>query len=193
VGVVIENALMFEDVSRRYDELSEVQYINRALLSSMEYGEVLQQIAHISAAMLRANGTLLFIADGNPPEARLEMQYTADGPPLPDAAVRRCIEIARETLERHAGILVRDVAARGVGRRSLDGGEPARSARCRSTTKPSVRSSSTARPAPDPSAPSASTATASASCPSSPTRRPSRCSPDAACRPSRRTSGTSSS
>jgi signal transduction histidine kinase len=110
VGVVIENALMFEDVSRRYDELSEVQYINRALLSSMDYGEVLHQIAQISASMLRATGTLLFIVEGSPPEPRLEMQYTADGPPLLDVAVSRCIEIARESLERHAGVLVRDVA-----------------------------------------------------------------------------------
>jgi signal transduction histidine kinase len=59
--------------------------------------------------MLRATGTLLFIADGHPPTPRLEMQYTADGPPLQAAAVRRCTEIAREALERHAGVLVRDV------------------------------------------------------------------------------------
>jgi signal transduction histidine kinase len=109
VGVVIENALMFEDVSRRYDELSEVQYINRALLSSMDYGEVLHQIAQISASMLRATGTLLFIVEGGPAEPRLAMQYTADGPPLQDAAVGRCTDIARESLERHAGVLMRDV------------------------------------------------------------------------------------
>jgi signal transduction histidine kinase len=109
VGVVIENALMFEDVSRRYDELSEVQYINRALLSSMDYGEVLHQIAQISASMLRATGTLLFIVEGAPAEPRLAMQYTADGPPLLDAAVARCTDIAREALERHAGVLMREV------------------------------------------------------------------------------------
>ncbi len=108
VGVVIENALMFEDVSRRYDELSEVQYINRALLSSMEYGEVLHQIAQISASMLRATGTLLFIVENTAAEPRLAMQYTADGPPLQDAAVDRCTDLAREALERHAGVLVRD-------------------------------------------------------------------------------------
>jgi signal transduction histidine kinase len=109
VGVVIENALMFEDVSRRYDELSEVQYINRALLSSMDYGEVLHQIAQISASMLRATGTLLFIVEGVSAEPRLAMQYAADGPPLLDAAVSRCTDIARESLERHAGVLMRDV------------------------------------------------------------------------------------
>jgi signal transduction histidine kinase len=102
---------MFEDVSRRYDELSEVQYINRALLSSMEYGEVLHQIAQISAAMLRATGTLLFIADHSTAEQlRLAMQYTADGPPLPEEAVEHCTEVARVALERHAGVLVRDTS-----------------------------------------------------------------------------------
>lgn len=109
VGVVIENALMFEDVSRRFDELSEVQFINRSLLSSSDYAEVLNQIAQISTSMLGATGTLLFIAEGHPPEPRLEMQYSADGPDLPAAAVHRCTEIARETIERNAGVLVRDV------------------------------------------------------------------------------------
>lgn len=110
VGVVIENALMFQDVSRRYDELSEVQYINRALLSSMDYGEVLHQIAQISASMLRATGTLLFIVEAGADELRLAMQYTADGPMLEDEVVLACTEIARETLDRQAGVLLRDAA-----------------------------------------------------------------------------------
>src|SRR5262249_38667982 len=108
VGVVIENALMFEDVSRRYDELSEVQYINRALLSSRNYGEVLHQIAQISASMLRATGTLLFIVEGASPALRLAMQYTADGPELGDLAVAHCTEIAREALEGHTGVVRRE-------------------------------------------------------------------------------------
>ncbi|MFQ5600639.1 MAG: ATP-binding protein [Candidatus Krumholzibacteriia bacterium] len=105
VGVVIENALMFEDVSRRYAELNEVQYVNRALLSSVDYVEVLRQIAQISASMLQANGSLLFISNGQPPEPRLEMQFSSDGPALPGAAVERCTTLARETLSRSTGVL----------------------------------------------------------------------------------------
>lgn len=119
VGVVIENALMFEDVSRRYDELSEVQYINRALLSSMDYGEVLHQIAQISSSMLRATGTLLFIVEAGLAELRLAMQYTADGPMLDDDAVLACTDIAREALGRHAGVLLRDAQHGGDAVASL--------------------------------------------------------------------------
>jgi len=109
VGVVIENALMFEDISSRYAELNEVQYINRALLSSTGYVEVLRQIAQICASMLQASGTLLFRSEEDPVTPRLEMQYNALGPTLSDAVVTRCTELAFETLERNTGVLDFDV------------------------------------------------------------------------------------
>ncbi|HZL84234.1 MAG TPA: ATP-binding protein [Candidatus Krumholzibacteria bacterium] len=103
VGVVIENALMFEDVSRRYAELNEVQTINRALLSSVDYVDVLRRIAQISASVLHATGSLLYIAQGPKTPPRLEMQYHVDGESLPEAVTERCAEIARETLGRGPG------------------------------------------------------------------------------------------
>jgi len=107
VGVVIENALMFEDVSRRYAELNEVQVVNRALLSRDDYSEVLRQIAEIVTGQLRATGTLLFVTEGSPPELRLEVQF---GPPLAAAAVERCTEVARRALRQRTGVLERRVA-----------------------------------------------------------------------------------
>ena len=103
VGVVIENALMFEDVSRRYAELNEVQAINRALLSSVDEAGVLRRIAQISASMLQASGSLLYIAQGAGAEPRLEMQYNVSGEALPEAVTERCAEIARDTLRRGHG------------------------------------------------------------------------------------------
>ena len=113
VGVVIENALMFEDISSRYAELNEVQYINRALLSSTGYVEILRQIAQICASMLQASGTLLFRSAGEPKLPRLEMQYNARGPMLSDAAVTRCTELAFETLDRNTGVLDFDLQPEG--------------------------------------------------------------------------------
>jgi two-component system, sporulation sensor kinase E len=112
VGVVIENALMFEDVSRRYAELSEVQSINRALLSSVDYVEVLRRIAQISASMLKAQGSLLFIAQGQPAEPRLEMQYHVAGAALPETMIQRCNELARSTLLGKSGTFNLQVDAR---------------------------------------------------------------------------------
>ncbi|HZM15321.1 MAG TPA: ATP-binding protein [Candidatus Krumholzibacteria bacterium] len=103
VGVVIENALMFEDVSRRYAELNEVQAINRALLSSIDRVEVLRRIAQISASVLHAEGALLYIVRGAGAEPRLEMQYHLSGAALPDEVTARCGEIARETLRLGPG------------------------------------------------------------------------------------------
>jgi signal transduction histidine kinase len=115
VGVVIENALMFEDISSRYAELNEVQYINRALLSSTGYVEVLRQIAQICASMLQASGTLLFRSTGDPVTPRLEMQYNALGPSLPETVVARCTELALETLDRNTGVLDFDLEPEGSG------------------------------------------------------------------------------
>lgn len=103
VGVVIENALMFEDVSRRYAELNEVQDINRALLSSVDEAGVLRRIAQISASMLQASGSLLYIAQGPGAEPRLVMQYNVTGEALPAEVTERCAEIARDTLRRGPG------------------------------------------------------------------------------------------
>ena len=108
VGVVIENALMFEDVSRRYAELNEVQVVNRALLTRDDYSEVLRQIAEIVTGQLRATGTLLFVTEGTPPELRLEVQF---GPLLAAAAVDRCTKVARRALRQRTGVLERRVAA----------------------------------------------------------------------------------
>jgi signal transduction histidine kinase len=103
VGVVIENALMFEDISRRYAELNEVQAINRALLSSTDYVDVLHRIAQNSASVLQASGSLLFVAQGPEREPRLEMQFHAADAPLPESVTQSCTAIARETLQQNTG------------------------------------------------------------------------------------------
>ncbi len=113
VGVIIENVLVFDDVSRRYAELSEVQAINRTLLSSNDFVEVLGRIAQISASMVHADGSLLFVANSTPAELRLETQYHASAA-LPEASVHICSEIAGETLK----------TARGSGQRIETRGEP---------------------------------------------------------------------
>jgi signal transduction histidine kinase len=113
VGVVIENALMFEDVSSRYAELNEVQHVNRALLSNSDYADVLREIAKICCSMLPASGTLLFLSDGQPARAVLETEYSALGVDLPQRAVARCAELAQETLDRAAGALGSDLTAEG--------------------------------------------------------------------------------
>jgi signal transduction histidine kinase len=104
VGVIIENVLMFDDVSRRYAELNEVQSINRALLSSTDFVEVLGRIAQISASMLQADGSLLFVADETSPDLRLEMQFHASGTVLSDASIRRCTGIAMDALRASASV-----------------------------------------------------------------------------------------
>jgi signal transduction histidine kinase len=103
VGVVIENALMFEDVSRRYAELREVQSINRAMLSSVNYVEVLRRIAQISASMLQATGSLLFIVREEPSQPHLEMQYNASGAELSEAVLQRCHQVAQESVQSEKG------------------------------------------------------------------------------------------
>lgn len=104
IGVIIENVLMFDDVSRRYAELSEVQSINRALLSSTDFVEVLGRIAQISASMLQADGSLLFVADDSSPDLRLEMQFHTSGTVLSDTSIRRCKEIATDALRASASV-----------------------------------------------------------------------------------------
>ncbi len=85
IGVAVENARLYEETRSRLAQLSALQEMNRALVSTLELGVLLQLIIREAATLLQADGGILNLADWD----KAEDEVVAYVGPMPDLLGQR--------------------------------------------------------------------------------------------------------